>query len=124
MAALSVQVDNVYDILCDHLQALIGTVLTSIHSLDHAGAEWACGTTEAVLRVWQQCETPSVKAACCTALAEVGFTLQNYQESIMTQLRHSLTDSRAAVREAAVAAVGRVQVCYFPTVFLSHNQKN
>lgn len=117
------QVDNVYAILCNHLQALIGTVLTSIHSLDNAGAEWACGTTQEVLRVWQQCETPSVKAACCTALAEVGFTLESYQESIMTQLRHSLSDSRAAVREAAVAAVGRVQVCYIPTLFLGlgHN---
>jgi hypothetical protein len=93
------------------VQAFIGKIITSIHELGLSGSEWASKMTEDILRVCQKCETPGIKSACCTVLAAVGFSLERYEEIILKQLYHCVCDSRAAVREAAVAALGRVQVC-------------
>ena len=64
---------------------------------------------EDLLDKGKNCETMAVKAACCTALAESSSKGLNQQE-ILHLLYHCASESRAAVREAAVEALGSIQV--------------
>lgn len=91
------------------VQAFIGKIIKSVHDVGEVGAEWASQMVEHLLDKGKNCETVAVKAACCTALAEFSSKRLNQQE-ILHLLYHCTSDSRAAVREAAVEALGNMQV--------------
>jgi hypothetical protein len=94
-----------------HVQAFIGKIINAVHKLGTSGSAWASQLTEDVLRICQRCDVPAVKAACCTVLAEVGASDERCHQDFLKQLHHCVSDSRAAVREAAVSALGRLEVC-------------
>ena len=96
------------------MQVFVGRTIKSVYDVDDRGARWASQLVEDILSLWKRCETVSVKAACCAVMAEFSSSTGLNQPNVFQQLFHSACDSRAAVREAAVAALGSMVVCYSP----------